>query len=81
MDEGSIEARLTAIADRMGMEAGLRASIDRDLSALTQRQAAANHLIQALAITHGQHTEELTTHTELLLSAHTKLDLLVTMLS
>jgi hypothetical protein len=81
MDEGSFEARLTAIEDRLGMEAGLRASLDRDLSSIAQRQATANHLIQALAITQSQHTEELTTHTELLHSAHTKLDLLVTMTS
>jgi hypothetical protein len=80
MDEGSIEARLTAIEDRLGMEAGLRASLDRDLSTISQRQAAANHLIQALSITQSQHSEELATHTELLRSAHTKLDLLVLML-
>jgi hypothetical protein len=81
VDDGpSIEARLTAIEERLGMEAGLRAALDRDLSTIAQRQAAANHLIQALSITQSQHTEELATHTQLLRSAHTKLDLLVTML-
>jgi hypothetical protein len=57
-----------------------RRDLPRDLSTIAQRQAAANHLIQALSITQSQHTEELAAHTELLRSAHTKLDLLVTML-
>lgn len=80
MQDGSVEARLAAIDDRLAMESGLRASIDRDLSSIAQRQAAANHLIQARSITQSRHTEDLAGHTVMLRTAHTKLDLLVTML-
>jgi len=50
------EDRLSAVEERLAMEAGLRASIDRDLATIAQRQSAANHLIQALAITQAEHT-------------------------
>jgi cAMP phosphodiesterase len=68
-----LESRVAAIEERLGMEAGLRASLDRDLAALAQRQSAANHLIQALAITQSQHTEEFT-------SVHAKLDRIIGLL-
>jgi hypothetical protein len=55
----SLEERVTAIEGRLGMESGLRAAVDRDVADLTQSVAAANHMIQALAITQGQHTTKI----------------------
>jgi chromosome segregation ATPase len=57
-----LEARLAAVEERLGMESGLRASVDRDLGAVAQRLSAANHLIQALAITQAEHTATLAEH-------------------
>ena len=80
MDDASIEARLTAIEDRLGMEAGLR-----PLSTATCPASSRGRRRRAISFrpwpsTQSQHTEELATHTGLLRSAHTKLDLLVTTL-
>jgi hypothetical protein len=55
----TLEERVAALEERLGQEAGLRASQDRDLSDIAQSMQAANHLIQALAITQGQHTTKL----------------------
>lgn len=54
-----IKARLTALEERVGQEAGLRASQDRDLGDMRDSLRAQTHLIQALAITQGQHTQSL----------------------
>jgi hypothetical protein len=69
------------------MEAGLRASVDRDLSSLVQSVRAERHLIQALAITQGEHTEILERHTQTLAqhgqalqAAHDKLDRIIALL-
>ena len=62
---GNFEERLTALEERMDMESGLRASIDRDLSALAQGQRAMNHMLQALAITQSEHTQALELHTRM----------------
>ena len=58
----NFEDRLAALEDRVEMESGLRASIDRDLGTIAQRQSAANHLLQALAITQAEHTQTLSRH-------------------
>lgn len=57
---GDLEARVAALEERLGMEAGLRASADRDLSDLRQSARAHTYLVQALAITQSQHGEALT---------------------
>ena len=62
----NLEGRLAELEDRVQLEAGLRASIDRDLSTIATRQSAANHLLQALAITQAEHTATLSTHSETL---------------
>jgi hypothetical protein len=54
-----IEARLSAVEERLGMQEGLRASQDRDVSDMRDSLRAQTHLIQALAITQGQHTQSL----------------------
>jgi hypothetical protein len=76
----TFEERLAALEARVGTEASLRAAVDHDLGTLSERQRAANHLIQALSITQGEHTETLARHTELLTSAHSKLDLIIELL-
>jgi ABC-type transporter Mla subunit MlaD len=70
----NLEARLAAVEERLGMESGLRASVDRDLGAVAQRMSAANHLIQALAITQAEHTATLAEHTETLADITSTLD-------
>jgi hypothetical protein len=68
---GSLEEPVAALEERVGMESGLRASVDRDVAAIGQRLSAANHLIQALAVTQAEHTEELA-------KVHQKLDHIIT---
>lgn len=60
----TLEERVAAIEERLGMESGLRASMDSDLSALNMKMSAMNHLIQAVAITQGEHATELARVTE-----------------
>ena len=62
---GDLEERLTALEDRMDMESGLRASIDRDLSALAMSLRSAHNLLQAVAITQSDHTKDLDLHTKM----------------
>lgn len=62
----TFEERLRAVEERMDMESGLRASIDRDLSNLSLRLDSANTLIQAVALTQSQHTRVLWEHTGML---------------
>lgn len=76
----TFEERLAALEARVAAEADLRAAVDRDLATVSERQRAANHLIQALSITQGEHTETLARHTQLLTSAHAKLDLIIELL-
>lgn len=52
-----LRARVTALEERVTMESGLRASVDRDLSGIAVTQRAQHHLLQALAITQGEHGE------------------------
>jgi hypothetical protein len=75
-----LEQRITAIEDRLGVEAGLRASGDRDLGDMAQTLRAQQHTIQALAITQSQHNEKLDRHEDSLTAAHVKLDRIITML-
>ncbi len=55
----SLEERVSAIEDRLGMEAGLRGTGDRDLAEVAATSRAPRHLIQALSITQSEHTETL----------------------
>jgi hypothetical protein len=75
-----LEQRIAAIEDRLGVEAGLRASGDRDLGDMAQTLRAQQHTIQALAITQSQHNEKLDRHEESLTAAHGKLDRIISML-
>lgn len=75
-----LERRIAAIEDRIGVEAGLRASGDRDLGDMAQTLRAQQHTIQALAITQSQHNEKLDRHEDSLTAAHGKLDRIITML-
>jgi hypothetical protein len=55
----SLEAltrRVAALEERLGVESGLRASGDRDLSDVMQVLQAQRHLIQAISITQSEHT-------------------------
>lgn len=51
--------QVAELQERLTQEAGLRASQDHDLADIGQSLQAANALIQALAITQGQHTGKL----------------------
>jgi uncharacterized protein YegL len=55
----SLEDRVRAIEERLNMGSGLRAAGDRDLSDLGASVRAQHHLVQALSIAQGQHTEAL----------------------
>lgn len=66
--------RVAALEARLDQEAGLRASQDRDLSALADGQRAANHLLQALSITQSDHTRKFEDHTRILEGHTRKLD-------
>lgn len=75
-----LERRLVAVEERLGLESGLRASGDRDLSDMAQTLRAQQHTIQALAINQSQHNEKLDRHEASLTAAHGKLDRIITML-
>ncbi len=60
----NLEDRVRAIEEQLGMESGLRAAGDRDLADLGATVRAQHHLVQALSITQGQHTEALRQLTE-----------------
>jgi uncharacterized coiled-coil protein SlyX len=70
----TVEERLAALEERVGMEAGLRAAGDSDLASLSLKLSAQHHLIQALSITQSEHTGEFT-------KIHTKLDTIVNLLT
>jgi hypothetical protein len=55
----SLEERIAAIEDRLGMESGLRASQDRDLADLKTGLRAVNNLLQALALTQADQSRDL----------------------
>jgi chromosome segregation ATPase len=55
-----LERRLASVEERLGLEAGLRASQDRDLSSLKLELRSANNLLQALALTQSDQTRMLT---------------------
>jgi chromosome segregation ATPase len=81
------ERRITAIEERLVLEAGLRAGGDRDLGDMAQALRAQQHAIQALAITQSQHNEkldrqeeQLDRHEKSLTAAHGKLDRIITTL-
>ncbi|MGB8379882.1 MAG: hypothetical protein WCG47_01320 [Dermatophilaceae bacterium] len=75
-----LERRIAAIEERLGVEAGLRASGDRDLADMALTLRAQQHTIQALAITQSQHNEQLDRHEQSLTEAHVKLDQIITLL-
>lgn len=55
-----LDRRLAAVEERLGLEAGLRASQDRDLASLKTELRSANNLLQALALTQSDQTRMLT---------------------
>jgi hypothetical protein len=55
-----LDRRLAAVEERLGLEAGLRASQDRDLASLKTEWRSANNLLQALALTQSDQTRMLT---------------------
>ncbi|MFI5493350.1 hypothetical protein [Actinoplanes sp. NPDC051859] len=73
-DLEALERRIAAIEERLEMEAGLRASGDRDLAGMAQTLRAQQHTIQALAITQSQHNEKLDHHNEKLDQQNERLD-------
>ena len=75
-----LERRIAALEGRIGVEAGLRASGDRDLADMAQTLRAQRSTIQALAITQSQHNEKLDRHQDSLTAAHGKLDRIIGML-
>lgn len=90
-----LAAELAALQEQVNMEAGLRASADRDLASASSTLRAQHHTIQALAITSSEHNMMLNdqvrilrehgavldAHTVSLASAHRKLDQIIGMLS
>jgi peptidoglycan hydrolase CwlO-like protein len=54
-DFQELESRVTALEERIGQEAGLRASQDRDLSSVEHTLRAQHLTIQALALTQSEH--------------------------
>lgn len=55
----SLEERVAALEERLGMESGLRASQDRDLASIAANVRAINHSMQALAITQSEHNRKI----------------------
>ena len=51
--------RLAALEERVHMEAGLRASLDRDYSDVKAALAGHRRVLQAIGTTQGQHTQML----------------------
>lgn len=60
----SLEERVSAIEQRLGVEAQARASMDDDLTSINTKLTAQHHLLQALAATQGDHTRQLAKHSE-----------------
>ena len=56
----SLEERVAAIEEKPGLEAQARASMDDDLTSINAKLTAQGHLLQALAVTQGEHTRQLT---------------------
>ena len=54
-----LDQRLTAVEERLDEQSGLRASQDRDLSAIAEGVRAHHGAIQALGITQSEHTQKL----------------------
>lgn len=75
-----LERRLAVVEQRLDMEAGLRASGDRDIADIKQTLRAQHHTIHALAITQSEHTEKLDRLETGMGSVRTSLDQIVGML-
>lgn len=73
-----LEARVAALEDRLGMEAGLRASADRDLADLAGTVRAQTFVVQAMAATQIEHGSLLRDHTVRLERINTNLHTLAT---
>jgi hypothetical protein len=58
-----LDQRVTAIEARLDFEAGVRASLDVDVSTLGLKIASANRLLAALGTTQSEHTRTLARHT------------------
>lgn len=68
-----LEQRVEALERRVAEEAELRAAVDRDLADQGATIRATHHLVQALAITQGQHTQTLRDHGERLAAIERKI--------
>jgi hypothetical protein len=75
-----LERRLAAVEQRLDIDAGLRASGDRDIADIKQTLRAKHHTIQALAITQSEHTGKLDRLETGMGSVRTSLDQIVGML-
>lgn len=54
----TLEERVAALEDRLGLVETARTSMDEDQRGLTSQARATGHLVQALSITQSEHTEE-----------------------
>lgn len=60
----SLEERVAAIEEKLGLEAQARASMDDDLTSINAKLTTQGHLLQALAVTQGEHTRQFGKHSE-----------------
>jgi chromosome segregation ATPase len=58
--QGRFDARLTTLEETIKTEANLRAAMDQDISDIKIEQRAQRGLLQAVAVTQGEHTTRLT---------------------
>jgi len=63
----TLEERVAELERRVKEEAQLRATVDGDLADVSTSMRAMRHLVQAIAITQGEHTSTMDRHSELLL--------------
>lgn len=77
----SLEERVAAIEERLGMEAGLRAAGDRDLADMAATLRSLRALIQAVAITQSEHTQILDRHAERLTRIESGVSQILTLLN
>lgn len=69
-----LAGRVAALEERLGQEAGLRASQDRDLSSIERTARAQHHLLQALALTQSEHNDKIDRLDDRLARVETKID-------
>jgi outer membrane murein-binding lipoprotein Lpp len=74
----SVEKQLAALQEQVAMEAGLRAALDSDVSALDQRVRVALNLIKAIQATQSEHGAKLAQLDTRVQALDTKVDALDT---